>query len=149
MHGCVRFFSFNKPEFSIFSFFRPKPSQPWSSSSPGFELSFQASNRLEKAAKTMQAHFDRSNFAVEIHQCYLDLVVCGTAALSFEEAEPGGFSAFKFSAAPLKNIVLEEGVSGQLDGAFRTVPMTLDQLRERYPSAQLPSDLIKGFFPSL
>jgi len=32
-----------------------------------------ASQALEEAARTVQAHFDRSNFAVEIHQCFLDL----------------------------------------------------------------------------
>ncbi len=98
---------------------------------------------LEKAAKTIQAHFDRSNFAVEIHQCYLDLVVGGTAALSFEEAEVGTFSAFKFSAVPLSQIVLEEGVNGYLDGGYRTIPMTFEQLVSRYPSAQIPSNIIK------
>ena len=34
----------------------------------------------------LQGHFDRSNFAVEMHQCYLDLVVAGTASLLLEEA---------------------------------------------------------------
>ena len=29
---------------------------------------------LEKISDTLQAHFDRSNFALEIHQCYLDLI---------------------------------------------------------------------------
>ncbi len=99
---------------------------------------------LEKAAKTIQAHFDRSNFAVEIHQCYLDLVVAGTAALSFEEAEIGSFSAFKFSAIPLSQIVLEEGVNGYLDGGYRVIPMTFEQLTARYPLAQIPAKIIKN-----
>lgn len=99
---------------------------------------------LEKAAKTIQAHFDRSNFAVEIHQCYLDLVVGGTASLSFEEAEIGEFSAFKFNAIPLKNIVLEEGASGYLDGSFRQLSLTLDQLTARYPYAEIPARILKN-----
>ena len=99
---------------------------------------------LEKAAKTIQAHFDRSNFSVEIHQCYLDLVVGGTASLSFEENDPGTQSAFHFSAIPLKDVVLEEGASGALDGAFRNIPMTLDQITDRYPEAELPADMIKA-----
>ncbi len=52
---------------------------------------------LEKAGQTIQAHFDRSNFIVEIHQAYLDLIVGGTAALYLDEAEPGGFTALRFS----------------------------------------------------
>ncbi len=120
----------------------------WFGLKPGPDLSPAEADALapvlEKAAKTMQAHFDRSNFAVEIHQCYLDLVVGGTAALSFEEAEPGGFSAFKFNAVPLKEIALEEGVHGYLDGAFRIIPMTFEKLMSRYPMTEIPSDIIKA-----
>ncbi len=96
---------------------------------------------LEKAARVIQDHFDRSNFSVEIHQCYLDLVVGGTASLSFEESDPGNFSAFRFSAIPLSNVVLEEGESGFLDGAFRTLSLTASQIRERYIHAVLPADI--------
>lgn len=98
---------------------------------------------LEKAAKTIQDHFDRSNFAVEIHQCYLDLIVGGTASLYFEEAAPGGFSAYRFNAVPLTQIVLEENEGGLLDGAYRTMSLTLSQIAERYPAAELPGDLIR------
>lgn len=96
---------------------------------------------LEESAKIIQAHFDRSNFTVEMHQCFLDLVVGGTAALYFEEAEPGAFSAFKFSSVPLSDIVLEEGENGFLDGSFRQMKLTLAQLKNRYPSAEIPSDI--------
>ncbi len=119
----------------------------WFGLKPGPDLSAEEATALapvlEKAAKTIQAHFDRSNFSVEIHQCYLDLVVGGTATLSFEEAEPGGFSAFKFSCLPLTQIVLEEGASGLLDGAYRHIPLTLDQLLERYPYAEVPTKLLE------
>lgn len=119
----------------------------WFGLKPGPDLSPQESERLapilEKAGKTIQDHFDRSNFAVEIHQCYLDLVVGGTASLYFEEAEPGGFSAFKFSAVPLTHVTLEEGESGYLDGAYRQLELTLDQITARYPFAEVPEDLLR------
>lgn len=99
---------------------------------------------LEKAAKTIQDHFDRSNFAVEIHQCYLDLIVGGTASLYFEEAEPGGFSAFRFSSVPLKNVILEEGVSGYLDTTYRIHALTLQQIKARYPAADLPDQVTRA-----
>lgn len=99
---------------------------------------------LERAGKTIQDHFDRSNFAVEIHQCYLDLIVGGTASLFFEEAEPGGFSAFNFSAIPLTHAILEEGENGLLDGAFRQMRMTLEQIRGRYTLiTELPYEILK------
>jgi len=119
----------------------------WFGLKPGPDLTREEADRLapvlEKASETLQAHFDRSNFAVEIHQCFLDLVVGGTAAIAFEENEPGQFSAFRFSAVPLKSVALEEGASGYLDGSFRTIPMTLAALHERYPDAQIPSNVIK------
>lgn len=96
---------------------------------------------LEKAAKTIQAHFDRSNFIVEIHQCFLDLVVGGTASLAFEEASPGGFSAFKFNAVPMNNIVLEEGESGRLNTSYRPLSLTLAEISAQYPLAELPAKM--------
>ena len=120
----------------------------WFGLKPGPDLSPEEAEQLapvlEKAAKTIQDHFDRSNFAVEIHQCYLDLIVGGTASLVFEESEPGGFSAFKFSSAPLTHSVLEEGESGYLDGAFRQMSLTFDQLTGRYPLAEIPTNIIKA-----
>lgn len=98
---------------------------------------------LEDSAKIIQSHFDRSNFSVEMHQCFLDLVVGGTAALYFEESDVGGFSAFKFSSVPLSDIVLEEGEGGFLDGSFRNIKLTLLQIKDRYPNAQMPSNILR------
>ncbi|MBX2834768.1 MAG: head-tail connector protein [Micavibrio sp.] len=119
----------------------------WFGLKPGPDLSPSEAERLapvlEKAGKTIQDHFDRSNFAMEIHQCYLDLIVGGTASLLFEEAEIGGFSAFKFTAVPLTDIALEEGEGGDLNGGFRPIELTLAQLLERYPEAVLPPEILR------
>ena len=119
----------------------------WFGLKPGPDLSPVEAEKLapvlEKAGKTIQDHFDRSNFAVEIHQCYLDLIVGGTGSLSFEENEPGEFSAFKFSANPLKHIVLEEGSSGYLDHTYRKLSLSLAQMRARYPLADYPPELLR------
>lgn len=100
---------------------------------------------LERATSIMQAHFDRSNFAVEMHQCYLDLVTAGSGCLLFEEAAAGESSAFRFSAVPLAQVVLEEGAHGRLDVTFRRSELTLSQLRARFPASagklsKTPSD---------
>ena len=77
------------------------PWSQWFGLKPGPDVAEQDKQALatvlEKAAKTVQSHFDRSNFSVELHQCFLDLTVGGTASLLFEEAEPGALSAFQFS----------------------------------------------------
>jgi hypothetical protein len=94
--------------------------------------------RLDDAAERIQSHFDRSNFAVEIHQCFLDLATAGTACLLFEEAEIGRPSAFRFAAVPLAEAVLEEGPTGQLDVTYRRVEMTRAEILARFPDARLP-----------
>lgn len=121
------------------------PWSRWFTLAPGPALDARERERLEPrlahAETVLQGHFDRSNFAVEIHQCYLDLVVLGTASLLFEEAPLGAPSAFRFTAVPLKDAVLEEGPDGRLDMSFRRSELTLQQLAARYGTAALPPEL--------
>lgn len=98
---------------------------------------------LDKVGAILQSHFDRSNFAVEMHQCYLDVVTGGTACLLFEEAQPGEPSAFRFTAVPLAQAVLEEGPDGKLDSTFRRSELTLAALRLRFPAAELPESMLR------
>lgn len=100
-----------------------------------------ASAEMETIATTLQRHLDRSNFVVEIHQCYMDLVTVGTASLLIEEAPLGDPAAFRFSSVPLSQVVLEEGTGGRLDTTFRRSEMTRAQIRDRFPAAKLPDDL--------
>jgi len=92
---------------------------------------------LEAASAALQFHFDRSNFSVEMHQAYLDLVTAGTASLLFEEAPPGERSAFAFTAVPLGQVALEEGPGGALDTTWRRTEMSADELRRRFPPQAL------------
>lgn len=65
----------------------------WFGLKAGFELSpeecEQVAPILEEASNVMLQNFEHSNFAVEIHQCYLDLITAGTACMMFEEAPLG------------------------------------------------------------
>ncbi len=96
---------------------------------------------LDEAAETLQGHLDRSNFALEIHQAFLDLVITGTGVLLVEEAPQGDAAAFRFAAVPMRETVLEEGVSGRLDTVYRTARMTAAQIAARFPQALLPRGL--------
>lgn len=93
---------------------------------------------LEAAAETLQGHLDRSNFVLEVHQAFLDLVVAGTGLLLVEEAPPGETSALRFRAVPLREAVLEEGSSGRLDTVFRSLRLTPEEIRARWPHAPVP-----------
>ncbi|WP_439579040.1 portal protein [Elioraea sp.] len=93
---------------------------------------------LETAAETLHAELERSNFTVEMHQCFLDLVIAGTACLAIEEAPPGEPSVLRFAAVPLAEVTLEEGPERKLDTVFRSLRMTRDEIRARFPGAVLP-----------
>ena len=123
------------------------PWSQWFGFTPGPEMSAEDSEllspALEKAATLLQSHLDRSNFTTEIHQAFLDLVVGGTASLLFEEAQPGGYSAFKFKAIPLSDITFDEGVrTGRLDTIYRDVQMSLSEIQSRFTDIELPSEII-------
>ncbi len=123
------------------------PWSRWIGLAPGPDLSEAERDRaapvLERMAETLHAHLDRSNFAVEIHQCYLDLVIGGTACLMVEEGSPGAASALRFTAVPLSEAVLEEGGQGRLDVTLRRAELTLAQIRGRFPDAALPDTVAR------
>jgi len=118
------------------------PWSRWFGLSPGAEVAEGERDTLGETLATaetvLQGHLDRSNFAVEIHQCYLDLVVYGTACLQFEEAPLGAASAFRFTAVPLTEVALEEGPDGALDVAYRRREVTAKQLASRFGTDVLP-----------
>lgn len=90
---------------------------------------------MRQTNEILQGHFDRSNFAVEMHQCFLDLVTYGTAALRFDETDPGALSAFHFNATPLSNLHFLDSASGQLDTSFCLLKFSSEELLERFPIA--------------
>ncbi|MFT8246359.1 portal protein [Roseomonas sp. BN140053] len=119
------------------------PWSRWFGLSPGRELAEgpdgrAAAEALENAADTLQGHLDRSSFALEMHQAFLDLVVAGTGVLLVEEAAPGEMSALRFQAVPLRECVLEEGASGRLDTVFRAARLDRATITARWPTALLP-----------
>ena len=99
--------------------------------------------QLEKVSGVLQAHFDKSNFAVEMHQCYLDLVTAGTACLMFEETPYGEASAFRFLAVPLSQVVFEENADGILAATFRRSEMRPEDRARRFPKADVPEAVKK------
>ena len=124
------------------------PWMRWFNLTAGSDLSDSDRNRivseLESISETLHTHFDRSNFALEIHQCYFDLITAGTACLLFEEAPLGSESAFKFTAVPLSEVYLDEGPTGRLDTVFRETRLDLDSLMARFPTVNLTSKAIQA-----
>ena len=95
---------------------------------------------LDRATETLQGHFDRSNFAVEIHQAFLDLTTVGSATLLFEEAPLGTSSAFRLTAVPMSEMHFEAGPDDQILGQFRSRSLPIRTLRTLFPDADLHGD---------
>lgn len=113
----------------------------WFALSAGSEASAEASAdagpALERVTGIVRRHFEHSNFAIEMHQCFLDLVTVGSACLMFEEASAGDASAFHFTAIPLTQIAFEESPNGRLDTTYRRSELDHKDLRARFPESQV------------
>ncbi|MFM2045895.1 MAG: hypothetical protein RLY86_4471 [Pseudomonadota bacterium] len=121
------------------------PWSRWAGLAPGPDLDGEEraaiAPLLEQAGAALQAQIDRSNFAVEAHQAFLDVVTGGTACLLVEEAQPGGPSALRFTAIPLSELVLEDGGEGRLDTVFRRIALTGGEIARRFGRGLLPPTL--------
>ena len=121
------------------------PWSAWFGFKPGTDIPDDQADKLapqlDRIAKVMQDHLDRSNFNVEMHQSFLDLVIGGTASLMVEEAAPGEFSALKFTALPLQQFAVSEGPNGTIDSTYRSFDLSLEQLNARFPQAELTASL--------
>jgi len=105
------------------------------------EASMEAGPALERVNAIIRRHFDHANFAIEMHQCFLDLATVGSACLMFEEAPAGEPSAFHFTAIPLSQVAFEESPNGRLETTYRRSELDHKGLKTRFPDAQL-ADLV-------
>jgi Bacteriophage head to tail connecting protein len=90
---------------------------------------------LQEASAELQRQIDRSNFVMEAHQAFLDLVTGGVGCLLVEQGPSDAASALRFSAIPLAELALEEGAEGRIDALFRRHRLTAAELIERFPQA--------------
>jgi hypothetical protein len=115
------------------------PFSSWIAVGPGPSANARDIERLSPVLREMnavlQGHFDRSNFAVEMHQAFLDLVIFGTACLRFDEGEPGEASAFHFTAQPLNAVHFLDSARGNLDAAFSRISLSGEDVLARFPNA--------------
>ncbi|MBR3511225.1 MAG: head-tail connector protein [Alphaproteobacteria bacterium] len=89
----------------------------------------------ESATAMLRAHLNDSNFYTTIHQCYMDLVVLGTACLFMAENPIGSDSAFSFTAIPMTDIaVLPNAI-------FHTTSMPACDVMEKYSNITFPENI--------
>lgn len=115
---------------SMYSLLTP-PESLWISLIPESEDSPDATT----AAAALRANLNDSNFYTTIHQCYLDLVILGTACLFMAENPIGADSAFSFTAIPMKDIAILP------NAVFHTASIPAREVIEKYPSWTPPADI--------
>ena len=115
---------------SIYSLLTP-PESLWISLVPESAQSPDA----ETATMALRANLNDSNFYTTVHQCYMDLIILGTACLFMAENPIGASSAFSFTAIPMRDIAVLNGA------VFHTATMPAREVMEKYPSWTPPANL--------
>ncbi len=115
---------------SIYSLMTP-PESLWLTLVPESD----ASPDADAATAALRAHLNDSNFYTTIHQCYLDLVILGTACLFMAETPMGASSAFSFTAVPMRDIAILPGA------VFHTATMPAREVMEKYPTWTPPTEI--------
>lgn len=93
------------------------------------------SQNADYATNVLRANLNDSNFYTTIHQCYMDLVVLGTACLFMSENPIGASSAFNFTAIPMNDIAILP------NAVFHTTSMSAREVLEKYPTWTPPANL--------
>ena len=115
---------------SIYSLLTP-PESLWISLVPESAQSPDA----ETATMALRANLNDSNFYTTVHQCYMDLIILGTACLFMAENPIGASSAFSFTAIPMRDIAVLNGA------VFHMATMPAREVMEKYPSWTPPANL--------
>lgn len=115
---------------SIYSLMTP-PESLWLTLIPESD----ASPDADAATAALRANLNDSNFYTTIHQCYLDLVILGTACLFMAETPIGASSAFSFTAVPMRDIAILP------NAVFHTAIMPACEVLEKYPTWTPPADI--------
>ena len=93
------------------------------------------SQNADYATTVLRANLNDSNFYTTIHQCYMDLVILGTACLFMAESPIGASSAFTFTAIPINDIAILP------NAVFHTTSMPACEVMEKYPTWTPPANL--------
>jgi len=80
------------------------------------DAQMQIDEALQETTDTLFSFINHSNLATEANESFLDLAV-GTGALLLEEGE--GDELLKFTAVPLKELIIEDGPHGTVETVFR------------------------------
>jgi len=87
-------------------------------------------NKLDKVTEYIFEVLQTSNFAQEIHECFIDLAL-GTAVLAVTEGD--AINPIRFHSIPLPHVVLDVGPDGRIDHVYRERELKFEDLPVAYP----------------
>lgn len=94
------------------------PSVPWfelSAGNPSLDSNYEIKQWLEETTNVMRNAFSLSNFNMEVHEAYIDLVVFGTAAMYSEFVD----GKLRFSTRHISEFFITEDNHGRVDSLYR------------------------------
>jgi len=89
--------------------------------------------QLEEVTDTLFSFINQSNLATEAHESFLDLAV-GTGALLLDEGD--GDDLLKFTAVPLKELLVEDGPHGTIETVFRLHKHPARNIKQIWPKGK-------------
>ena len=96
------------------------PFKKWAKLTAGSAIPKNKANQVDKALEettdTLFSYINHSNLATEANEAFLDLAI-GTGALLLEEGDDDNL--LKFTAVPLKELIVEDGPQGSIETVFR------------------------------
>ena len=95
-------------------------------------------NALDEVTDYVFEVLQTSNFAQEIHECFIDLAL-GTAVLCVMEGD--AVNPIRFQSIPLPHVVLDTGPNGMVDHVYRERMMKNEDIMIAYPNAVLSPNI--------
>ena len=97
-------------------------------------------NSLDDVTEYVFEILQTSNFAQEIHECFIDLAL-GTAVLCVMEGD--AVNPVRFQSIPLPHVVLDTGPDGKVDHVYRERMIKNEDILVSYPKAELSPNILE------
>lgn len=139
IYDSTPFDSLQKGASNIHSSLTP-PNRHWIDFQAGSQVENTADlqKNLGKIKEIMFGALANSNFDTAISESYQDLFIGTGALLVFKGDEQ---TPFRFVSVPLEQMLLEEGVHGRIDGAFRCFHIAVRNIEKTWEDVELDEEL--------
>jgi len=124
----------------VFGFLCP-PKEQWfqfQSTDPKLNEVEEVNFYFGEVSRRLMQNMYISNFALEMHEDFLDLGAFGTSNIY---VEPGRDKPFRFKNIPIESYVIDENAYGEIDTVYFTMKMTPRQMLQRWDKSKLSKDV--------